>query len=171
MDPGRPERAEAAEYYFNYIELVPDGDIRAILETQLSDMAALLDHVTPDRVDYRYAPDKWSTREVLGHVNDTERLFALRAFWFARGFDSPLPSFDQHVAMRHSGAADRPWRSHVDEFTALRASTVLFFRHLPSAAWLRRGIASDNPFTVRALAYVGAGHVIHHMNILRERYL
>src|SRR5262245_58984324 len=101
MDPaGRPERTEAAEYYFNYIDLVPGGDICAILETQLSDMVALLDRVTPDRVDYRYAPYKWGTREVLGHINDTERLFAFRAFWFARGFDSPLPSFDQHVAMQ-----------------------------------------------------------------------
>ena len=89
MDPhGRPERTEAADYYFKYIDLVPDGDIRALLEAQLSDMTTLLEQVTPERVDYRYAPDKWSISEVVGHLNDTERLFAFRAFWFARGFDS-----------------------------------------------------------------------------------
>ena len=172
MDPhGRPQRTEAADYYFTYIDLVPDGDICALLEAQLSEMTTLLDQVPLERIAYRYAPGKWSIREVVGHLNDTERLFAFRAFWFARGFDSPLPSFDQHIAMQRSASGDRPWRSHVDEFRSLRASTVLFFRHLPAEAWLRRGTASDNPFTVRALAYVGVGHVMHHANILRERYL
>ena len=167
----RPDRTEAADYYFKYIDLVPVGDIRDTLETQRSSMATLLESIPLDRIDYRYEPDKWSVREVLGHLNDTERLFTLRAFWFARGFDTPLPSFDQHVAMQHAGANGRPWNSLVEEFQALRASTALFFRHLPLDAWLRRGVASDCPFTVRALAYLGAGHVIHHVNILRARYL
>ena len=167
----RPDRTEAADYYFKYIDLVPPGDICATLETQRSSMATLLESIPAERIDYRYEPDKWSVREVLGHLNDTERLFAFRAFWFARGFDTPLPSFDQHVAIAHASAVARPWKSLVDEFLSLRASTALFFRHLPPDAWLRRGIASDCPFTVRALAYLGAGHVIHHVNILRERYL
>jgi hypothetical protein len=172
MDPhGRPQRNEAADYYFKYIDLVPEGDIRALLEAQLPETMTLLEQVTPDRVDYRYAPDKWSIREVVGHLNDTERLFAFRAFWFARGFDSPLPSFDQHVAIQHAASGERSWQSHVDEFRSLRESTVLFFRHLPTEAWLRRGIASDNPFSVRALACIGVGHVMHHAKILRERYL
>jgi hypothetical protein len=167
----RPDRSEAADYYFKYIDLVPAGDIRATLETQRASMATLLEGIAPEKVDYRYEPDKWSVREVLGHLNDTERLFAFRAFWFARGFDTPLPSFDQHVAISHAGAAERPWKSLVEEFLSLRASTALFFRHLPADGWLRRGIASDCPFTVRALAFLGAGHVIHHVNILRDRYL
>ena len=167
----RPERTEAAEYYFTYIDLVPDGDICELLEAQISEVTRLLDQVPPERVDYRYAPDKWSIREVVGHLIDTERLFVLRAFWFARGFDTPLPSFDQHVAVQHAGSGERPWESLVDEFLSLRRSTVLFFRHLPPDAWLRRGIASGNPFSVRALAYMGVGHVTHHANILRERYL
>jgi hypothetical protein len=171
MNPhGRPERSEAAEYYFTYIDLVPEGEICETLDAQLAETITLLERVTPDRIDYRYAPDKWSIREVLGHLNDTERLFMFRAFWFARGFDSPLPSFDQHVAMLHGAAGSSSWQSQVDEFRSLRQSSVLFFRHLPPEAWLRRGIASGNPFTVRALAYTGAGHVIHHANILRERY-
>ena len=170
MSPGRPERSEAAEYYFTYIDLVPEGDIRELLETQIPEITAFLSQVTPERVDYRYAPDKWSIREVLGHLIDTERLFVLRAFWFARGFDTPLPSFDQHVAVQYAGSGERPWQSLVDEFLSLRKSTVLFFRHLPQEAWLRRGVASDNPFSVRALAYMGVGHVTHHAKILRERY-
>lgn len=167
----RPGRGEAAEYYFKYIDLVPDGDICDMLEAQLSDTVGALQRVPADRVDYRYAPDKWTVREVVSHLNDTERLFAFRAFWFARGFESPLPSFEQEIAMRHSGADARPWPTLVDEFRLLRGSTLLLFRHVPPAAWLRLGIASDNPFTVRALAFIGAGHVIHHMTILRERYL
>ncbi len=166
-----PERTEAAPYYFKYIDLVPAGDITRTLETQREEMATLLTSVPPEKIDFRYEPDKWTIREVLGHLNDTERLFMLRAFWFARGFDTPLPSFDQHVAMQHAGIGERPWKSLVDEFLSLRDSTVEFFRHLPPDAWLRRGIASDCPFTVRALAYLGAGHVSHHVNILRDRYL
>jgi hypothetical protein len=171
MSVGRPERGEATEYYLRYIDLVPDGDICATLEAQLSDTLALLARVPPDRVDYRYAPGKWSISEVVNHLNDTERLFAFRAFWFARGFDSPLPSFDQEVAVKHAGASALAWSAHVDEFRSLRTSTLYFFRHLPSEAWLRRGIASGNPFTVRALAFLAAGHVIHHATVLRERYL
>jgi hypothetical protein len=170
-DETRPDRSEAADYYFRYIDLVPDGDICSTLEAQLPEAMALFASVPPDRVDYRYAADKWTIREVLGHLNDTERLFAFRAFWFARGFDSPLPSFDQGVALTHAHAAARSWSSHLEEFRSLRTSTVLFFRNLPPEAWLRRGIASDNPFTVRALACLGAGHVTHHLRILRERYL
>jgi hypothetical protein len=167
----RPGRSEAAEYYFRYIDLVPDDDICVTLETQLAHVLALLARVPLDRVDYRYADDKWTVREVLSHVNDTERLFAFRAFWFARGFDSALPSFDQGIAFAHARAADRSWSSHVEEFRAVRASTVLLFRGLPAHAWLRRGTASDMSFTVRALAYLCAGHVIHHETILRDRYL
>ena len=167
----KPERSEAPEYYFKYIDLVPDGDVCATLDAQLSDTAALLGRVPAERVDYRYAPGKWSVREVVSHVNDAERLFAFRAFWVARGFVSPLPSFDQETAARHAGAADRSWSSHMEEFQSIRASTLHLFRHLPADGWLRHGIASDHSFTVRAFAYIAAGHVTHHAMILRDRYL
>jgi hypothetical protein len=98
-------------------------------------------------------------------------VFVFRALWFARGFDSPLPSFDQNVAVASAGADDRSWSSHVEEFRAVRGATLAFFQDLPADAWTRRGVASDNPFSVRALAYLSAGHVIHHTKILRERYL
>jgi hypothetical protein len=166
-----PDRTEAAEYYFTYIDKVPPGDICQILDGQLAEMLPLLQGISEDRSLYRYAPDKWSIREALGHVNDAERLFVFRAFWFARGFTDPLPSFDQNVAVPVSGAHSRSWSSHIEEFRAIRAATVTFFRSLPSEAWARRGVASGNPFTVRALAYVVAGHLAHHVKILNERYL
>lgn len=107
---------------------------------------------------------------MLGHLNDVERLFSFRAFWFARGFDSPLPSFDEGYAMTTSGADERSWRSHLEEFRQVRGSSITLFRDLPAEAWTRRGTASGNPFSVRALAWLLAGHLIHHMKILRERY-
>jgi hypothetical protein len=166
-----PDRTEAAEYYFTYIDQVGDGDICRILDVQLAETLRLLQGISEDQSSHRYAPDKWSIREVLGHLNDTERLFVFRAFWFARGFDSPLPSFDQNVAVSTAGADARSWSTHVEEFRAVRAATLAFFQNLPADAWARRGVASGNAFTVRALAYVAAGHVAHHLRILRERYL
>jgi hypothetical protein len=166
-----PDRNEAAEYYFTYIDQVPDGEICDILRAQSGEMCTLLESISDDQSRHRYAPDKWTIRQVVGHINDTERLFVFRALWFARGFDSPLPSFDQHVAVATAGADERSWRSLIDEFGAVRASTLAFFSALPADAWARRGIASGNPFTVRALAYLTAGHVIHHVAILRSRYL
>jgi hypothetical protein len=166
-----PDRSEAAEYYFNYIDKVTTPDVCAVLEAQLPETLALLESITEERSRHRYAPDKWSIREVLSHINDCERLFVFRAFWFARGFDTPLPSFDQNVAIEGSGADARSWKSHVEEFKSVRAATVMFFRDLPEDAWSRRGIASDNPFSVRALAFIAAGHATHHVAIVRERYL
>jgi hypothetical protein len=166
----RPARSEAADYYFTYIDLVPDGDICALLRAQGGETLAMCHAIGEPQSLHRYAPDKWSIREVLGHINDCERMFVFRALWFARGFDTPLPSFDQHVAVRAAGSDAQAWARHVDEFRSIRAATLAFFEHLPPEAWDRRGVASDNPFTVRALAYIAAGHVIHHLRLLRERY-
>ena len=166
-----PQRSEAAEYYFKYIELVPAGDICATLEAQAGETLALLSAISEEQSLHRYAPDKWSIRQVQSHVNDTERIFAARALWFARGFDTPMASFDQNVAIASAGADERTWSSHVDEFRAVRLATAALFRNLPAAAWSRGGVASGNPVTVRALAYIVAGHVAHHNRILRERYL
>jgi hypothetical protein len=103
-------------------------------------------------------------------MNDAERLFLFRAFWFARGFEDPLPSFDQNVAVGTAESDARSWASLIDEFTTIRAATLTFFKNLPDDAWMRRGVASGNAFTVHALAYVVAGHVAHHIRVLRERY-
>jgi hypothetical protein len=166
------DRTEAAEYYFTYIDKVPrDQDVRRVLEDQLGETVQLLSGISEDKSHYRYAPEKWSIREVVGHLSDSERLFVFRAMWFARGFDSPLPSFDQNVAIVGARSEDYSLKDLVEEFRAVRGSTLHFFRNLPDEAWTRRGIASGNPFTVRALAHIAAGHVAHHVGILRERYL
>jgi len=167
----RPQNTEAAEYYFTYIDKVPGDDVIAVLECQLAEIPAFLATISEEKSLHRYAPDKWSIREVWGHVNDCERLFVLRAFWFARGFDTPLPSFDQNVAVAAAGSDQIAWAQHIAEFTAIRESLLAFFRHLPKDAWDRTGTASGNPFTVRALAWIVAGHVIHHRRIIEERYL
>ena len=167
----RPDHTEAAEYYFTYIDQVEQGDIRRILSAQLQETLPLLESIAEEQSLHRYASEKWSIREVAGHINDTERLFVFRALWFARGFDSDLPSFDQNIAMAAADFDSRSWESHVEEFKAVRAATLEFFWNLPEDAWARRGIASGNPFTVRALAYIAAGHLAHHARILRERYL
>jgi hypothetical protein len=167
----RPDRTEAAEYYFTYIDQVPSGDIVSILDAQLPETTAVLERISEEQSRHRYAAEKWTMRQVLSHVNDGERLFAFRALWFARGFESELPSFDQDIAVASAGADERSWQSHVDEFRTVRAASLALFRDLPADAWMRRGMASGNPFSVRALAYIVAGHVFHHMRILRERYL
>jgi hypothetical protein len=167
----RPARGEAARCYFAYIDQVPGNLVLPVLASQLGEMLALFDGISEDQSLQRYAPDKWTIRQALSHVNDAERLFVFRAFWFARGFDSPLPSFDQNLAAKAAAANQQQWRTHVEDFRAIRGATLTFFRGLPAAAWDRRGVVSDNPFTVRALAYLVAGHAIHHNRILRERYL
>lgn len=168
---GRPERNEAAPYYFGYIDQVSGDDILSLLETQAAETLPLLESISERKSLDRYQADKWSIREVLGHINDCERLFTLRAFWFARGFDTPLPSFDQDVGVRAAKSDEIAWVQHVNEFRVTRAATIAFFANLPDDAWMRGGIASDSRFTVRALAYVAAGHVAHHRRILEERYL
>jgi hypothetical protein len=143
---GLPERNEAAPYYYTYIDLVTDPDIVSVLEKQVEPTAAFLRGIS-------------------------ERVFLSRALWFARGFESPLPSFDQNVAVSTAQADAIPWARHIDEYRQIRAATVSFFRNLPAEAWKRSGVASGNPFTVRSLAYIVAGHTEHHLGILRERYM
>lgn len=168
---GLPERNEAASYYYKYIDLVQSDDIVGALEEQLDETLALLLGITEEASLHRYAPDKWSMRQLINHVTDTERVFLFRAFWFARGFDSPLPSFDEKVSAEEARADEFSWARHVEEFRSVRLATLAFFRNLPEAAWMRSGIASDNPVSVRALAYLTAGHAAHHVALLRERYL
>lgn len=168
---GPPDRSECAEYYTKYIDQVPAGDIRQVLNAQLADLTSLYSSISDEQSTRRYAPDKWTIRQVASHVNDTERVFSFRAFWFGRGLEAPMPSFDQDIAIKVAGADDRNWQSHIDEFRTVRSATIAFFNALPADAWTRRGVASDNPVTVRALAYIVAGHAAHHARILREQYL
>ena len=168
---GLPQRTEAAPHYFTYIDLISGDDILQTMNVQLEDTAALLGGVSEEESLHRYAADKWSVRQVMSHVNDTERVFAFRALWFARGFSDPLPSFDQNIASNAARADDYSWASHVQEFRKIRQATLALFRNLPAEAWVRSGVASGNSVTVNALAYIIAGHVAHHAAILQERYL
>jgi uncharacterized damage-inducible protein DinB len=168
---GRPERAETAPYYHGYIDRIASDDVLQALETQIGEATAFLESITEQKSRHRYAPDKWSIRQVLNHVNDAERVFAFRAFWFARGFDTALASFDEKPSAAAARADEFSWASHVEEFRAIRQGTLAFFRNLPPEAWMRKGTASGNPFTVKALAYIVAGHTAHHSAVLRERYL
>jgi hypothetical protein len=167
----RPGPSEAAPYYSRYIERVLSEDIVGALQSQMDETFAFLGEISEEKSRHRYAADKWSIRQLWNHVNDCERVFVFRAFWFARGFDSPLPAFDQDPAAAAAGADAVPWSSHVEEFRGLRLSSIAFFRSLPAGAWAKQGIASGNPFTVRALAYIVAGHAAHHRAVLEERYL
>ncbi|MGH9162338.1 MAG: DinB family protein [Vicinamibacteraceae bacterium] len=166
-----PDATEASEYYFQYINLVPREDVRFVLAAQQRAMQELFRTISDEQSTHRYAADKWSIRQVVGHLNDCERVFTFRALWFARGFDSPLPSFNQDVAAQRDASAHRLWSSLIEEFHHIRASTISFFTDLPPEAWSKRGIANEHEFTVRALAHIIAGHVNHHATILSDRYL
>lgn len=168
---GRPDASEATPQLFTYIDLVPDDDVLPVLDRQLEECLAFFATIDEDRSRHRYASDKWSIRQVLNHVTDTERIFTHRAFWFGRGYDAPLPGFEQEIAAAGAEADRLPWAAHVEEFRRQRLATLAFFRNLPDAAWRRGGVASDHHVTVRALAFATAGHLTHHLRILRERYL
>ena len=167
----RPQPSEAADYYSKYIDLIPSDEIVPALQTQMGESLELLGTISEEQSLYSYAPGKWTIRDLLNHVSDCERLFLYRAFWFARGFNDALPSFDQDPAAELAQANDIPWANLVEEFKNVRLSTLSFFKNLPDEAWSRSGVASDNPVTVRALAYIIAGHVAHHANVLKEKYL
>jgi hypothetical protein len=168
---GIPKRNEAADYYYKYIDRITSADIVSILETQLEESLGFLASISEENSLHRYAPDKWSIRQVLNHVSDTERVFQFRAFWFGRGFDSPLPSFEEKISAGAARADEISWARHVEELRGVRLATATFFRNLPAEAWSRSGIASGNSFTVRAVAYITAGHLAHHVTVLQERYL
>lgn len=167
----RPGADEYAPFYAGYVSLVPGGPVVETLERQAAETLALLRSLPEGRGTHRYAPGKWSVRQLIGHVTDTERVFAYRALAVARGERRPLPDMDQDEYMAGADFDARTLADLADEFGAVRRSTVLLFRHLPAGAWGRRGTASDNEVTVRALAYITAGHAAHHLRILRERYL
>ena len=167
----RPEPSEAPPYYFTYIDRVTGGNIVAVLTDQLDDSLALCSGISEEQSLRRYAADKWSMRQVLNHITDSERVFAFRALWFARGFETSLPSYDQTMAAQIADADSVLWAAHVEEFRRVRLASLSLFENIPVAAWMRTGIASDHRFSVRALAYIIAGHLHHHAALLRERYL
>jgi len=166
----RPSSAEAAPYYFTYINQVVGDDPLGTLEKQFEESLELFASISEEKSKHRYAPEKWSIRQVLNHITDTERAFAFRALWFARGFQDPLPSYEQDIAAAGASADAVAWSAHIEEFRHVRLATISLFKNMPAEAWDRTGVASGNRFTVRAMAFITAGHVTHHLRILRERY-
>jgi hypothetical protein len=165
----RPESNEYAPYYGKYVSLVPDGDILVTLEKQLPATLALLARPEADG-DFRYAPGKWSVKESLGHVIDAERVFTYRAMRIARNDKTPLPGFEQDDYVKYGPFGHCTLAGLVEEFVAVRKATILMFRGLDEAAWARRGTASNNEVTVRALAYMIAGHELHHRQLFQQKY-
>jgi hypothetical protein len=166
----RPDRGEYAEYYHGYVSRVPDGDILATLASQIDETMAPLRRVPPERETWAYAPGKWTVRQSLGHVIDAERVFAGRALWMARDPDTALPSMEQDLWVERSPDGSRPLPALLDEWATTRAATLALFRGFDAAALGRVGTASGVRFTVRSLAWVIAGHELHHRVLFRERY-
>jgi uncharacterized damage-inducible protein DinB len=168
---GRPEPNEYASYYETYVSKVGGAEVLEALERQGAETLALLRGLAEERGAHRYGEGKWSVKQLVGHVMDTERLFSYRALAIARGDRQPLPGMEQEVWMAGSDFDSRTLSSLAEEFESVRAATLHLLRHLSPEAWARRGVASGNEVTVRALAYIIAGHEAHHVGILRERYL
>jgi DinB superfamily len=164
-----PEPAEYQSYYGRYISLVPGPDLVQTLDLQIAHTLPVLRAITEEKSLYRYAPGKWSIKEVLGHLIDAERIFTYRALRFARKDPTPLPGFDQDPYVEAAHFDSRAWNDLVAEFEHVRRSTILFFRALTPDDLLRSGTASGNAVTVRALGYITAGHELHQIAILRDR--
>lgn len=169
-EPRRPADDEYAPYYGSYIGLVAEGPLLDTLATQLEETTALLRGVGATREHHRYAPGKWSVTDVVGHVADTERIFAYRALRFARGDATTLPGYDENAFADAAGYDARPLADVLEEFTAVRRATIALVRGLAGDVWGRRGVANGQPMTARATVWVIAGHERHHRNVLQERY-
>jgi hypothetical protein len=166
----RPEAAEAATFYHGYIAKVAGENIGEQLRQQLEDLEQLLKDVGDQAALFRYAPGKWSIKEIMGHLADAERIFAYRLMRIGRGDSTPLPGFDEKDYVAAGNFDERPLSSLVEEFRAARVSTLELVKGLPHSGWSRRGEASGKPISTRALAYIVVGHVTHHVGVLRERY-
>lgn len=168
---GKPDETEYQSYYGKYVSLVPDDDILSVLSAEIESTMALLRSIPESKGGFRYAPDKWSIKELVGHMIDGERVFAYRALRFARNDGTPLPGFEQDDYVREALFDSYSLSDLVAEFESVRRSSIFLFKHLSEEAWTRRGIASESEVSVRALAYIIAGHELHHREILRSRYL
>ena len=167
----RPAASEYLPYYERYIGLVPEGDVVATLVNQMIETQSLLRALPASVATYRYAPEKWSVNELVGHMIDSERIFTSRALRFARNDPAPMPSFDQNDYVRNATFDSYPLSDLASELEAVRHATIFLFRHMDEHAWSRRGVANNAELSVRALAYIVAGHELHHREILSARYL
>ncbi|MFP3939072.1 MAG: DinB family protein [Thermoanaerobaculia bacterium] len=170
MSASRPAAGEYAPFFQGYVARVPEEEILPVLEGQVGEIRRLAASVPAERETFRYAPEKWSVREVFGHLGDTERLFGYRAMAIARGGREPLAGFDENASVTRAGFDAVPLGGLEAGWAAARRSNVLLLRHLPAEAWTRTGTADGKPISVRALAWILAGHVRHHQDVFRDRY-
>ncbi|MGE5363174.1 MAG: DinB family protein [Bacteroidota bacterium] len=167
----RPSVNEYAPEYQSYIDLVKGDEIISVLEAQADEFTALVKSISEEKKTYTYAEGKWSIAEVLGHIIDSERIMTFRALWFARNAPNPLPGFEQDDFVQYAGSNSSTLSSLTDEWVLLRKSNILLFKGFDEDALARHGIANNNDVSVLALLFIIAGHLIHHANILKERYL
>jgi len=167
----RPQPTDYAAHYEKYVSLVPGTDILGVLEAQRMLTRQLLGARSEREGNFRYAPDKWTVKEVVGHLADSERIFAYRALRISRGDKTPIEGFEQDDYVKNGGFNDRTLADLAEEFAQVRSATLVLFHGLGGDAWQRRGIANKNEVTVRALAYIIAGHELHHRRVLEENYL
>jgi hypothetical protein len=166
-----PEFSDYAPYWGRYISLVDGKDVIRALEQQGLETVAMLSSLTEQQGAYRYAPEKWSLKELLGHITDSERVFAYRTLRIARNDPTPLPGFEQDDYVRAAMFGSHALQTLLDEFASVRQASLLLFRSLDADAWTRRGVADQKDVSVRALAYIIAGHELHHRKIIQEKYL
>ena len=166
----RPEPTDYAPSYANYVSLVTEDDPLSAIETQSSETQRLIASIDERKALYRYAEGKWSVKEVFGHLTDSERVFGYRALCIARGDQSSLPGFDEQEYMRNANFDDWKIGDIAESYALTRRANIVMFRNLREEDWSRRGTANDTPVTVRAIAFIIAGHERHHLRVLRERY-
>ncbi len=167
----RPEIGEFDSYYERYVSLVEDGDIISALKNQIAETLRSLGEIDEEKASFRYAEGKWSVRELLGHIIDTERIFAYRALRISRGDRTPIEGYEQDDYIKNAEFDKCALADLAEEFALVRKSNLLMYRGLSETAWRRRGVANDKEVSVRALAYISAGHELYHVSILKERYL
>ncbi len=166
----RPMSDEYAQFYARYVDRVPEPEIASVLRAQIDEIRALARAVPNERETFRYAPEKWTVREVLGHVNDADRVFGYRFLRIRRADPTPLEGFDENAFAAASDAASRPLAQIAEEFAAVRTALLPLLDGLTSADWRRMGTASGWPVSLAAVAWIAAGHVRHHQAVLRELY-
>jgi hypothetical protein len=170
MQISSPLSTEYTSYFGRYISLVPEAHFVAVLNDQPATFRALVGKLAPEQAGYRYAPGKWSIRQVVGHVIDAERVFAYRALCIARGEAASLPSFDENQYADVAGHDGYGLGELLDEFAMVRHANVALFHHMDAAAWQRVGTVNQNPISTRGLAYILVGHAQHHLGVLKDRY-
>ncbi|MET1014858.1 MAG: DinB family protein [Paenisporosarcina sp.] len=167
----KPAIGDYPTYYANYIKLVSEGSLKDILLKQLEETTALISNVNEEQAYYRYASDKWTLKEVIGHITDTERIMSYRLLRFARGDQTALAGYDDESYVMEAAFHSRSLSDLLEDFITVRHSTISLIEGLSEASWNKKGIANNGEISVRALAYIIAGHELHHRKILEDKYL